>query len=252
MNSWQLRIAFRLLGRRVSVPISQCVHYGAFRYGRDEPHPYETYARKLIRDGDRGAARDWFVDFLRHYRPRDLGEALGVRLERSPALWHFPWARHHPAETGWFEDPMEFPDIVTQYCHEGLLWFRLEQEFFWLERAIYSIHRHGYREERHNGITARKLMLADGTEAFLVLDGNHRMSALAALGHEQVSLAYLPQSVVREDDAPRWKQVRNGNCLEADARAVLHAYFNGNPCWRTTEVPAPLLECPPLGSPRVS
>lgn len=244
MSAWRQQAAFRLWGRRREVLIAQCVHYGAFRYGRDEPHPYETYARKLVREHDRVGAREWFVGFLRQYRPRDLGEALGVSLEGKPALWHFPWARHNPTGDGWFEDPVGFPDIVTQYCREGILWFRIEQEFFWLERAIYSIRRHGYREIPHQGITAQRFVRADGGEAFLILDGNHRLSALAALGHETVKITYLPRATVSESAIKSWPQVRRGNYAEPDARAVLLAYFEGNKRWRTTTVPAPLLERP--------
>lgn len=244
MIAWPLRIAFRCLGRKVRVPISQCVHYGAFRYGRDEPHPYETYMRKLAQAGDRGGARAWFVEFLRHYRPRHFGEAIGAPLQQLHGLWHFPWVRRLPAGTGWYDDPLNFPDIVTQFCEEGILWFRIEQEFFWLERALYSIRRFGYRPGRGPGITARKFVAADGSAAYLILDGNHRIGALAALGYESVELRYLPRSSVHERQAGRWPQVRAGRYSEQDARRVLRAYFDGNRRWRTTEKPASLLEHP--------
>jgi hypothetical protein len=239
-----LQLAFSLVGRRVTVPVAQCVHYGAFRYGCGEPHPYETYACKLIRDSDRGGARAWLVEFLRHYRPRHFGEAIGADLGQRHGLWHYPWARRRPADDGWFEDPLGFPDIVTQFCEEGIPWFRIEQEFFWLERSIFSIRRHGYREQKP-GIVARKLVRADGTESFLILDGNHRLSALVALGHREVSLSYLPAATVREESCSDWRQVREGRFTKDDARAVLRSYFEGNPRWRTSPVPAPLLETPP-------
>ncbi len=248
MMPLKMRVLFRFLGRRAVVPLAQCVHYGAFRYGRGEPHPYETYARKIVSEGDRGAARAWLVEFLRHYRPRNFGEALGVELGGKHGLWHYPWARRVPADDGWFVDPLGYPDIITQFCEEGIPWFRIEQEFFWLERAIFSIRRNGFLEDRYNGITARKLVQADGAEVFLVLDGNHRVSALAALGHDTVPLHYLPVATVRERAVQSWTQVRAGRYTEADARAVLRAYFIGNARWRTTDTPAPLLECPPSES----
>ena len=69
--------------------------------------------------------------------------------------------------------------------------------------------------------------------------------ALAALGHETVPLHILPIATVRERAVRSWAQVRAGRYTEADARAVLRAYFGGNTRWRTTETAAPLLECPP-------
>jgi hypothetical protein len=140
-----------------------------------------------------------------------------------------------------------FDDIVTQYCEEGLLWFRIEQEFFWLERSIYSIRRNGYREQPNFGIFARRFIREDGEEAFLILDGNHRLSALAALGHRSVELSYLPRRTVREVDAPRWPKVISGEYDERDARLIFGAYFSGNRRWRIASEPAPLLEMPPAG-----
>jgi hypothetical protein len=239
--------AFRFFGRRISVSIDRCVHYCAFRYGREEEHPYETYARLLVRDGDRGAARRWFVDFIRHYRPRDFGAALGLDLGARHGLWNFPWDRARPGNEGWFSDPLSFDDIVTQYCEEGLLWFRIEQEFFWLERSIYSIRRNGYHEKPHFGIFARRFIREDGEEAFLILDGNHRLSALSAIGHRSVDLSYLPRGTVREADAPHWPKVLSGEYDERDARLIFRAYFSGNQRWRIASEPAPLLELPPAG-----
>lgn len=245
MTDWLQAMKRRLFARRVTVPIRDCVHYGAFRYGRDEPHPYETYARTLVRTGDRAGAREGLVSFLRHYRPRDLGQALGIKLGATHGLWHYPWDRRLPDNDGWFDDPLGFPDIVTQYCDEGILWFRIEQEFFWLERAIYSIRRFGYRPEPAHPIWTRPLVGTDGSTVHLVLDGNHRLSALAALGQTTVEVSYFPHTVVREAGLAAWPQVRTGIFSPADARAVFRAYFTGNQNIVTTDLAAPLLECPP-------
>lgn len=245
MSSWKTRLALKVAGRKVTVPLASCVHFGAFRYGRNEPHPYETYARKLVRDGDRRAARAWLVEFLQYYRPRHLGEAIGATLDGRHGLWHFPWRKVQPADDGWFDDPVGYPDIITQFCPEGVLWFRIEQEFFWLERSIYAIRRHGYQPERGDPVMGWKFVQADGAEAYLVLDGNHRISALAALGVETVELNYFPKDTIHERDVARWAQVRAGRFSEEEARRVLRAYFTGHANWRTTETPAPLLECPP-------
>lgn len=244
MTTWGFRARLRCLGKRVTVPIARCVHYGAFRYGHDEPHPYETYTRLLVRDGNRPAARAWLVRFLQHYRPKTFGESIGASLQGSHGLWHFPWVRRRPAECGWFDDPLGFPDIVTQFCPDGILWFRIEQEFFWLERSVYSIRRRGYQPGGINGVIGWRFVRSDGSDTFLLLDGNHRVSALAALGFESVELMYLPGDTVYERDLLKWPQVRNGYFLEEDARRVFQAYFLGNLRWVTTEVAAPVLERP--------
>ena len=243
MNSWRVRARLRLFGRRVTVPIARCVHFGGFRYGLGEPHPYETYVLRA-QEGRGAEARAWLVEFLQHYRPGTLAEALGVQLDRNYDLWQFPWMRDRPPTNGWLPDPFQIPDIITHFSNEGVLWFRIEQEFFWLERALYSIRRYGYKPVNERGIIAWRFLRVDGSEAFLILDGNHRLSALAALGHETVELSYVSRDTVNERDAARWPQVKANVFTTADAIRVFHAYFDGNRNWRTTSTPAPLLERP--------
>jgi hypothetical protein len=228
----------------VTVPIARCVHYGAFRYGHDEPHPYETYARLVSREQNRQAARTWLIEFLQHYRPRSFGEAIGAQLDGRHDLWCFPWVQRRPPNCGWFDDPLGYPDIITQFCAEGVLWFRIEQEFFWLERALYSIRRHGYQPGGVDGVIGWRFLRADGQEAYLVLDGNHRVSALSALGNETVELMYHPRDTVDERQVRHWPQVMAGYFSEVDARRVFNAYFDGNPRWRISDLAAPLLERP--------
>lgn len=244
MITWRMQWAFRLLGRRRRVPISSCVHYCAFRYGRGEEHPYETFTRCLA-EGEGGGrrARDWLTEFVRYYRPRDFGEALGVQLGSAHALWDYPWGRG-AAGPAWKKSVFEIPDIITHFCEEGVPWWRLEQEFYWLEQAYRSIQARGYLPEEGGPIMARRLVAEEGREAFLILDGNHRLSALSALGVQEVEVDYLPRQTVWMERVESWPQVRAGRYSVDDARAVLRAYFEGNRSWRTTTEAARLIGAP--------
>ena len=97
----RLQLALLVAGRNRRIPLDGCVHYGAFRYGRGEDHPYETFVRLLGTENGSWRARRWLVEFLRYYRPEHLGEALGVELSTRQPLWSFPWGRSRPAGTGW-------------------------------------------------------------------------------------------------------------------------------------------------------
>ena len=88
------RVGERLLHAfavRRTVAIADCVHFCAYRYGRGETNPYEQYAIGLAAGDPLDAVRSRFVDYLQHFRPRDLGEALGVDLSRAYPLWALPW-----------------------------------------------------------------------------------------------------------------------------------------------------------------
>lgn len=230
------------MGCRVTVPIAQCVHYGGFRYGHMEDHPYETFTQ-MCSKGDGKGAREWLIEFVSHYRPKHLGEALGLGLDREYPLWSYPWVRADPSGSGWFDDPGSPPDIITFFSEAGILWFRIEEEFVWLERTLYSIREKGYVLSRSNGIVARKLLGSDGSEAFLILDGNHRLSALSALGQTTVELTFLPVSVIKESDVEKWPKVRRGQYTRSDAKRVFQAYFAGNMKWKTSS-PAKIIGRP--------
>jgi hypothetical protein len=242
INSWLQGLWSRWGIGETNVALAQCVHYGAFRYGRAEYHPYETYLADLVRDGDRAAARARLLDFLQHYRPQNFGEALGVDLDQAQPLWLYPWNRGAPVPA-WVQDEKDCPDILTHFLPGGIPRRRLEEEFDWLERALQSVRQHGYQPRKfRSAILATKLERADGTTAYLLLDGNHRIAALSALGHHSVPVCCPPWLVVRESELPRWPQVRRGAYTAGDAGRVFHAYFSGNHRPRCGAGPAPLVE----------
>lgn len=236
-------LAFRWLAREETVPIADCVHYCGFRYGRGEYNPYETYLHMTVGPEGPDRARDRFYEFLQHYRPADFGAALGLHLNRRYPLWLYPWSRRAPARSGWQEDPDDFPDILTHFSPKGILRRRAEEELGWLNRALTSIRANGYQPAKFgSAIEARRFVRRDGRTAWLLHDGNHRVSALSALGVERVSVRYLPLATVREMDLPRWTQVKNGVYEADDAAKVFGVYFDGNLSPRTTDQSAPFLE----------
>ncbi|HEV8073881.1 MAG TPA: hypothetical protein VGP21_07100 [Opitutaceae bacterium] len=242
MNAALQKFKVRWLSRKASVPVASCVHYGGFRYGHGEYNPYETYLCQLVQAVDPAEVRAKFIEFLQHYRPRHLGEALGVELTRPYPLWFYPWSREMPP-AGWRDRPADCPDILTHFSAQGILRYRIEEEFQWLERALDSIRRHGFQPERFKSpIFVRRLVRMDGATAHLVLDGNHRLSALCALGHEEVEVSFLPWATLRQDQLSRWQQIRQGAYDADDARRVFAVYFEGNHRPRTREEPASLLE----------
>lgn len=247
MSSLLHRVAFRLLAHEETVELGSCVHFGGFRYGRGDYNPYETYLHMLAHGTEVAAARARFVEFLQHYRPRHLGEALGVELRRAYPLWQYPWSRTEvqtaAGVAGWFHDPDDCPDILTHFSLRGIPHSRIEEEFAWLEGSLASVRRHGFQPRAfRSSILSRRLIRADGRVAYLIHDGNHRLSALSALGVAQLRLTYVPMATVNEARLAQWPLVRRGRVDAEDARRVLAVYFDGNHAFRTQESPAPVIE----------
>lgn len=236
---------FRWLAKAKVVPIRDCVHFGAFRYGCGDVNPYEEYAMALVRGG--AGARAKFTAFLQHYRPRELGAALGVQLSRTYGLWQFPWEPAVPGSDagtpGWVDDPNDATDIITHFSERGILKFRIEEEFLWAEKLCYSLQRRGFAPRPgERPIEAQELVRSDGAIRYLIIDGNHRISALAARGDKTVTVRSATALAVREAEVTRWPRVRDGSFSAEDAARVLRAYFDGNQRTRTTEVPARIVE----------
>jgi len=228
----------------IEANLKDCVHpYCGFRYGKQEYNPYETYQIAVHEGHSIQAARREFIDFLRHYRPRHFGEALGIHLTRPWAACVYPWDDRDPGDWrnhGWRSNPDESPDLLTHFSEVGIQSFRIEEEFFWLERALRSILFHGYHPERFGPAQALELRRKDGKSAFLLLDGNHRAGALVAIGVQR-SLVVCCHAVVHEESVDSWPSVRAGRISRSDALKIFHAFFSGNTTWSRSPTPAPII-----------
>jgi hypothetical protein len=231
----------------IEVSLDKCVHYCGFRYGGQEYNPYETYQIELCRGTPLHQVRRRFIDFVRFYRPRHFGDALGLSLSRPYPLWRFPWDFYYPREpqkNDWRQIPDECPDILTHFCDAGISSVKIDEEFFWLERAVRLIAEYGYHPEKYGYPQILEFQGKDGSAAYLLLDGNHRAGALTALQYSE-TIAANRRMRVCEDDLEKWPAVHRGLMSREDALAVFHAYFRGNPPWIRSETPARILA--PLG-----
>lgn len=221
----RLALAF---ARKRTVAIADCVHFCAYRYGRGETNPYEQYAKDLAGSLPLQAARERFVEYVRGYRPRHLGEALGVALSRPYPLWFLPWrtpdqARQSP---GWSSSARSVVDVMTHFSDEGIPKSLVQKEFAWHESAFASIAEKGYAPQRYGYIWARELR--GKRSAYLMADGNHRLSALAALGNMEVVIKLPPGTAVVRERVYEWPLVRAALMTQEDALAVFDAYLDGN------------------------
>lgn len=225
-------------GRVRQVAIADCVHFCAYRYGRGETNPYEQYAMGLAGELPLSVVRERFVEYLRGYRPRHLGEALGVVLSQTYPLWYLPWRRPEQVGEirGWSGCAGSVVDVMTHFSDEGIPRSVVEQEFGWHESAFAAIARGGYRPRRYSYIVARELR--GHRSAYLLTDGNHRLSAMSALGVKTVELKLPLCTTVNRTEVAKWPLVRAGLMTRGDALAVFDAYLSGNIAPVRSEMPA--------------
>lgn len=229
------------------MPIDRCRHYCAFKYGSGSFNPYENYIVGLHEGTPVGELRQRFEDFLMYYRPRDFGGVFGIELSRRVPLWVYPWYldRSFDPNNGWLDDLDEVPDIITHFCDQGIRRSRIEEEYFWHERAYATVSTQGYRPRDNSFIEA--LEFAKGDESvYLLTDGNHRVSALAALGHEEVMIKVRGSVRWDGENHREWPQVRFGTYSEQDAIKLFNVYFEGVRGFSRSNQPARIIEDTPV------
>ena len=195
-------------------------------------------------------ARQRFIDFLKYYRPKHISEAIGIKkaMDREYPLWLYPWFTHPRSEFNnssrcWYSDMDEAPDILTHFSPNGILSFRIQQEFYWLERALITIQKEGYQPLKYNNfVNSLELINLKGDCVYILMDGNHRISALSTLGYKSVIVQQRIDHKIFEKDFINWGSVKNSCYTQNDALAVFLQYFRGNSNFITTEDSAKIIE----------
>ncbi|MDW2980593.1 hypothetical protein [Rhodanobacter sp. KK11] len=232
--------AHRLFYRVRSVPIRDCVHYCGFRYGRGEFNPYEEYFRGLASGEPMNCARARLRDFLLHYRPQDLAQALSLDIANAPPLWQFPWNRvHSGTPKGWRQTADEIPDVLTHFSDEGVPEQRIHDEYGWLEGAWRAISSEGYLPGKYSYVRVFELVGSERS-AYIVADGNHRLAALSTLGVERIEVILAPLRTAHRARNASWPAVRDNRLRQDDALRIFDAYFHGNQCPHRTKTLAPV------------
>jgi hypothetical protein len=205
------------------VRIDRCYHFRGFRYGGFGHHPYEDYVIGLAQGRPTRELRHQFAQRMLDCRPATLGQALQIDIDDRP-LWFYPWQRRAGHAGGTVDEPADNPDIVTHHCAAGILASHINREFGWLEGAWQGLRQQGYQPRRFGYLRCLELEAPAGS-SYVMLDGNHRLCALHALGVEEVEVRVPPLRKVRRMAAAQWPSVRDGSMSMADALAVFDRYF---------------------------
>jgi len=248
-----LRAGLRDLARSVAdrltftatVPIARCYHYRGFRYGGFGHNPYEDFIVGLARGDDVAGLRKTFADAMLSCRPRGFAAALQIDIADWP-LWEYPWQAASVRPIGEVERLEENPDVVTHFCPRGVLASQINREFGWLENAWRNIRREGYRPREYGFVTCLKLV-GPGAASYIVLDGNHRLAALHAVGARLVEVKVPWLRIVRRRRVRQWPRVRDGALGQEEALAIFDRYFWSSNPPLVPQNPAPMLiDEPPL------
>lgn len=222
LSSLRLGARSRARSRIVTVRVDRCYHYRAFRYGGFGNNPYEDFVVALAAGEPVADVRAAFAKVVLTTAPRTMGEALQLELPGWPA-WAYPWEAD-AAMPATVVEPADNPDIVSHFCAAGVLSSHINREFGWLERAFKALWAEGYRPDLYGHVICLELR-AEERSSFVVLDGNHRISALYALGITELEVQVAKRRCIVRDEVDCWPAVASGARQRSDALAVFDRYF---------------------------
>lgn len=233
------------------VRIDQCVHYRGYRYGGFGNNLYEDYILGLASGADLGVLRRTLIDRIRRFDGSSINTALGISLSREYEPWVFPWSmRALLSGEGTYFSASENPDVVCYQAPEGVCASGINREYGWLHGAWEAISSNGYRPEQYDYIRVWDLgrrSSIDKQRRYIVLDGNHRLASLHALGESEVMVKVIPSTASLLGMPIFWPGVVRGIYSQDDAKRVHARYFlEENPAWPEIKEQRLLLDEPLL------
>jgi len=204
-----------------NISIKDCRHFRGYRYGLFSNNLYEDYLYDLKNNCDINEIRLKFIRRILGTRTTHFAETLGINLTKNYANWDYPW---NALKTTSMFSPSKNPDIVCHASQNGVLVSHINREFKWLEDAYLSIGNNNYLPKLYGYITVLRLKF-NNRYSFLVLDGNHRISALAASGETHCLMNVFSNFSLNNKLWYLWFGLLFRGYAKIDAQAILSRYF---------------------------
>ena len=188
---------------------------------------------EFLREYDARSGLRWDDSILHRYHknfhPASVCDLLNLPLPDACEipLFTYPWGtfvlnqpdRHRQVERSRFCGPSTDEFIEAEH-HRTI-------------RLYQQMRRNGYTPWRYGCSFINGSFLVDraGETRFVVMQGNHRLAALAALGVRRVRVRTEPQLLltqVDEREVDQWPLVRSGKCSRWAALAIFRLYFEEN------------------------
>jgi hypothetical protein len=236
----------------LTVRLDHCRWAGAsgVPYGYDSPHPYVQALRTYLEQGDDAAAKEVLSFYWSAWRPGNAAEYLRLDPARAdpllksspPAPVILPWthvaAIDYLRRQKWMERE-DYRRLVdsgcppVRCCGPKPTWF-IESRYKNLVDLCKSIRTDGYRDYIASAPVKAYCLIRGRSVRYVLINGQHRLSVLSALGHTTASvLVNSPRSWrpvpprVRADDVEAWPFVRERIMSAQDARRIFDIVFDG-------------------------
>ena len=206
------------------IDIEQAVTIFGRQFSEEGLHPIVKTIKEYQSNRKINVENTSLYRYHNKFTPDDMCQAFGQRSSLcSLPLFVFPWGKFRIG-CNKIKDPLR-----SRFCGPTEP-SRIQREFLDSINLYLNIKNNGYQLIKHRSIIGGTFIISKNSKKrFIVLQGNHRVSALAALGHKKV-LVYTMRgylSKIEESKLDSWKEVRKGNCNKDLAIEIFNSFFNG-------------------------
>ena len=204
----------------IRVPLELCRGYIHTGFGPSAGNPLRDTAAVYAETGSTEKARAFLASFYELFQPKTLAEALFRTNEPSlaPLTELSPYTQFQPWRLSTRISPKHL--AVGSQNFGPVAAKKLDLEVRKLTSYVDSIRKRGYRPDLYAKRAIQGYFLLHGDEyRFLVTNGMHRTSVLAALGETTLAADFDPRRPRFIDSArlAMWPQVKSGFCSAAVA-----------------------------------
>ncbi len=247
-------LSLALRGKLRRLPTSVLTDEYAFSYGSDGWHYFRALIAEYERHPDVDPRKTTFYQFFEHDRVRSARYLEDILFLHTPSRrWRddehrfffgtYPWGDWGRTEStvggkpwGHYYDRLHRTSTRDLYGYRRNPWYEPGDPFpldvEWKQTIrLYHALRRGYHPLLYGSLPSVVLLVReDGQIRAVRRNGNHRLSILAHLGRQRVTVWIAPDSVeeVRESDVDDWYYVKRGICSRRHALAIFNAYFELN------------------------
>jgi hypothetical protein len=160
--------------------------------------------------------------YLREFTPNSISTIAQINSGNPLPLFVYPWVDLHR-----LKKTTKHP-LQSRFCGPSNHEF-IEKEYHSSIDLYKNLNHNGYKPYHfpNSFISGTWLIAENGEKRFVVMQGNHRMAALAHLRYSEIKVRANREIVpfVFEKDRSKWPQVTNGMCSEEHALAVFQFFF---------------------------
>ncbi len=207
------------------ISIDQAVTIFGRQFTSGSAHPLVETIKEYKKNCDIDYCDTALYRYHSAFKPNNTNVALGASVGEKPLpLFQYPWGGFRLNYKG------DKNQTKSRFCgpsDDDLI----DKEFHETINLYNNIKNNGYKLISKKSVIGGTFMIRDnGEKKFVVLQGNHRMAVLSALGYKKVFVYTMTgyQEYIHESSLQDWSMVKNGACSSTISHEIFNAFFNEN------------------------